>query len=62
MKILMKFVVVTVLQIVAGAGAFAAENINLKAGHLSITLNDKGQITRLSDDRSKTPDFIPRLP
>ena len=62
MKIPVKFAVIAVLQIAAGAGILAAEDIHLKAGHLSITLNDKGQVVHLADDRSEMPDFIHTIP
>ena len=58
MRIQLNLTMIAVFQILAGASVLAAGDIDLKAGHLSMTLNDKGRITRLSDDRSKTPNFI----
>jgi hypothetical protein len=40
------------------AGHLIAEKTTLKAGHFEMDLNEKGRIIRLTDDRSKTPDFI----
>ncbi len=40
-----------------------AEKITLRAGHLSLTLNSQGQVSQLTENRSKTKNYIhPTLP
>jgi len=58
MKTHLNIALIAIFQMLAGAITLAAGDIDLKAGHLSLTLNDKGRVTRLGDDRSKIPNFI----
>ena len=47
-----------ITQLFVGTHGLAAEDIHLESGYLSITLNDKGQVVCLADDRSRTPNFM----